>query len=137
MRVQSFSNLLLEYDIIDLVYDDSERTALLENLPFSVIVEGEWTELENLEKWISISLDRSEIKELFHVKTGYDFGFTEYFFADSISMEATIQAIPRIYTLYPHSLTPEQACRSIGYESYEYHDSTDKTAIIFPPDEEK
>ena len=137
MRVQSFDEMLLEYNINKLDTDDQEqRIEKLKNFPFSVIVEGGHRELENLEKWMTFTLEKKMIESLYYGKTGYDFGFAEYFFVDSISMENTIHAVPRIYTIYPHSLTPNKACRSLGYENEEVHDANDKTALIFQPKSE-
>jgi len=132
MRVQSFSEMLLEYGISKLDFDEElSRQEMLAILPFSIIIEGGHMELENFEKWLSMTFSQDAVNYLFYSKTGYDFCFAEYFFDDEKSMIKSTQVIPRIYTQYPHSLTPDKALRSIGYDNEETADPKDKTAIIF------
>src|SRR5688572_9402401 len=132
MRTQSLEEMLREYEKDKLDSDDQEQRAeKLKNFPFSVIVEGGHLELENLEKWMTFAFGNNTIESLYYGKTGYDFGFAEYFFRDSADMENTINTVPRIYTMYPHSLTPNEARKSFGYENEVIHDPKDSTAIIF------
>lgn len=132
MRVQAYRQMLAEYGIEELNSDDkSEREEMLGTYPYSVILEGEFMELDNLNKWIEVHIGPETIKYLFYGKVGYNYVFAEYFFADKPHAEGLAEVIPHIYTLYPHSLTPDKAVRSNGYEELVMYDPQDKSAIVF------
>lgn len=123
--------MLLEYGINQLDPDDeSERQEKLTTLPFSVIVEGSHDELESLEKWMGLTFDKEAVSYLYHGKTGYDFGFAEYFFDDVVKKSTIVDAVPRMYLVWPDPPKPDKVWRSLGYYDEEIADPNDKTAII-------
>jgi hypothetical protein len=116
--------------------DIIRRGKLLAKGLYSVIVETEWMEFDNLKRWMSLNIQATDQEYVSYGKIGYNFGFFEFFFERENDMLRTLEAIPRIYTIYPHSLTPAQPIRSIGYEGEQRHDPNDVTAIIFSPEED-
>jgi len=127
--------MLTEYNITDLDSDDkNEREKILSKLKYSVIVEGDWTEFDNLDKWIKYNLDIETITDLFYGKTDYDYGFREIFFDREDYSTMIINVIPNIYTIYPHSTIPNQMCKSDGYQKNIKYEASFKDAIIFDAD---
>lgn len=116
MRNVSFNEMLLEYGINDLDNHDKEsRDELLLKYPFSLIVELDYMELDNLGIWIKKNLDEdNDLKFLFYGKTDYDFGLAEYFFKEEKSIIKIKKAIPNIYTVYPNSYPPNNISRTNG-----------------------
>ena len=134
MRLRSFTEMLLEYGIDELELDDQfARTEILLKQPYSIIVEGGHMELENLERWIKLNIGDDKVIYLYYGKTGYDFGFAEYFFKDSIGASKTAGVVSNIYTLYPHSLTPDKAFKSVGDDKEVERDLMDENSIVFKP----
>lgn len=135
MRIQSFQEMLLEYGVIDLPSDNKEeRDEILSKYQYSVIVEGEHTEFDNLNKWIRLNIGENSVKFLYFGKTGYDFGFAEYFFYKEEYVKKITRAIPNIYTIYPNSSRPNHTCKSEGYSVSIDYESTNKDAIVYPAD---
>ena len=113
MRTHSFEDMVKEYGSLPLDPDDlNERHEKLSRLKYSVIVEGDFLEYDNAEKWIKDNLKMETIDFVFYGKIGYDYGFIEYFFEkenDSIRLK---KEIPHIYTKYPNG----SHTKSDGYE---------------------
>ncbi|SEW51578.1 hypothetical protein [Chitinophaga arvensicola] len=131
MRIKSFQEMLLEYNISELEPDDNtERKEMLSKYDNSVILEGGFMEFENLDKWIRITLGKNNIMYIFYGKTGYDYGFAEYFFDDAREAQEVTRAIPNIYTLYPKSYKPNHICKSDGYDEEVAYDPENKDAIF-------
>lgn len=134
MRIQTFQELQAEYGKCSrgLDQDDlDQRDVFLATFPFSIIVEGGYLEIENLEKWIGQNLPVS-FESLYFGKTGYDFGFIEYFFPEEESSRKLEQIVPLIFTTYPLAPNPNTVCRSIGYDSEEKYDPSIPGAMVYP-----
>jgi hypothetical protein len=101
MRINTFQNMLTEYGT-DIDPDDlSVRQEKLGKLKYSAIIEGNFLEYDNLEKWIEEN-NFTKIESIFYSKTGYDYGFWEYFFESESDCERFKNKIPDIYTQYPN-----------------------------------
>jgi hypothetical protein len=134
MKLQSFQQMLLEYGITGLESDDkSSRDEMLLLHPHSVILEGGYLELDTLNQWLEVNLGHDSIKWLFYGKTGYDYGFAEYFFTNELDAHKVSRVIPNVYTVYPDSYPPNEISKSNGYDEHIMYDPADKDAIIFGP----
>lgn len=134
MRVRDFIQLEEAYKdtVRGIDPDDIEkRNVLLVKYASSVIVEGVWFELKNLEKWAKENLHETLVDQVWYGKTGYDFGFVEYFFNDQVNAEKFAAVISKIYTTYPNSYPPGEICRSEGYDKHILYDPADLTAIVY------
>ncbi|MNU99118.1 hypothetical protein D3C71_892420 [compost metagenome] len=136
MRVQTFQELESAYQQTSqgLDKDDlNERSAFLKTHPYSVIIEGEYSEFENLNQWISKQINNdSKWKHIYFGKTDYDFGFVEYFLTKEKDMLQLKEIVPFIFTTYPLSLVPNTICRSNGYNLQIDYDSSMEDALIYP-----
>ncbi len=115
MRVQSFKNMESEYktDNVGLEVEDlEERKKLLEKYNYSVIVEGEHSEFENLEKWIEQNIAENGIENIYYGKTGYNFGFAEFFTNEKSHEENLNLVVPCIFTVYPNANPSTIICKS-------------------------
>lgn len=137
MKVQSFQFMQSVYGgNRDLEPDDlEERNKLLAKCKYSVIVEGEHTEFDNLHKWIKQNLGLDSVENIYYGKTGYDYGFAEFFLEDKIHEESLREAIPNIYTTYAFSYPSGGICKSDGSGVNIDYTPADKNAIIYPADE--
>ena len=111
--------------------DIQERNFLMSQHKNSVIVEGEWLEMENLEKWLIENIGESPVTQIWYGKLGYNFGIAEYFFNDERNAEKFAAVVPKIYTTYSQSIPSESICKSEGYEKSIPYDETDSTLIVF------
>lgn len=139
MRTVSLNEILLEYGIDNLDDDDKEsREELLSKYPFSLIVEAEFMELDNLERWIKKNLlVDNDMKFLFYGKTDYNFGFAEYFFKNKNNIDKIQKVIPNIYTVYPNSYPPNNISKTNGKQvSIDLDSNSTKNAIIYYNDDE-
>ena len=134
MRVLNFTELENEYHqtFSSLDTDDiNERNKLLISLPYSVIVECDWLEFENLEKWAKENIDENPLERIGYGKTAYDFGCFEYFFKDERNATNFSKVVPQIFTTYPNSYPPNHICKSDGYDNHIDYDPTDTSSIIY------
>lgn len=134
MRVRTYIELTQAYNFTThgLGADDiTNRNVLLERYNYSVIVEGEYMELENLEKWANENVNEVSVNQIWYGKTDYNFGLVEFFFEKEESANDFSAAAPLIYTTYPHSYPPGLICRSDGENNYVLYDSKEGTAIVF------
>lgn len=123
--------MLSEYGITELDADDEHsRENAMMGCPYTVIVEGEFMEFDNLNVWISTYLGSDKLYSLFYSKTGYDFGFTEYFFTDETDAIKVAEIVPHIYTRYPHANPPDLTVKSNGYNKQVAYDPQDQLAIV-------
>lgn len=131
MKLQSFEQMLLEYGIAELdAGNKRDRNAMLTVNPYSVILEGGYLELDSLNRWIENNLGPECIKWLLYGKTGYDYGFAEYFFNDEFDAAKIARVAPNIYTIYPNSYPPNLIARSNGYTEEIVYDPDDRNAIL-------
>jgi hypothetical protein len=131
MRIHSFQQMLSEYGTTQAeFYDGDNREEMLTTHPYSVILEGGFMELDSLDKWIEINIGPEQINLLFYGKTGYDFGFAEYFFAEEMHAKKVTEIVPRIYTIYPDSYPPNSTEKSNGYNKHIVYDPKDESAIV-------
>ncbi len=130
MRIQSLQEMLIAYEN-NLDADDRDlRVELLSKFKYSVIVEGEYSEFTNLFKWIEINIGENAVKDIFYGKTDYDFGFAEFFLNGKDNEKKLIEAVPRIYTVYPNAYPVKRICRSNGPGTDINYDPADGTAIL-------
>ncbi|MBX7154864.1 MAG: hypothetical protein K1X91_07850 [Bacteriodetes bacterium] len=137
MKVQSFEYMRTIYGgNRDLEPDDlKEREKLLTEYKYSVIVEGEHMEYDNLHKWMKQNIQTEPVEEIHYGKTDYDYGFVEFFLAEKIQEEKLRLAVPNIYTTYPFSNPPGKICKSDGSDKDIEYTPTDKNAIVYSADE--
>jgi hypothetical protein len=116
MKNHSYESMLNEYDNLNIkldLEDVNERKKMISEQRSSLIIEGAWIEFENVEKWIVNNLSEPAINIISYGKTGYDFGFMEYFFDKEEDKKRLENEIPNIYTLYPNGSYE----KSDGYEN--------------------
>ena len=110
MTIRSFEEMLEEYHIEDLDSDDKEeRTKMLSLYKHSVIFEGDFLEIDNIQKWILQHLEINSAPYLFYGKLGYDYGFFEFFFPSQTLANKFAEATPTIFTTYPNGKTLKTA----------------------------
>ncbi len=137
MKIQSFQYMLTVYggnrDIEP--QDLQERKNLLSKFKYSVIVEGDFMEFDNLFKWIKQNIGADSVEDIFYGKTDYDYGFAEFFIAEKKHDEKLRLAVPNIYTVYPAAYPSGMISKSDGNKSFVEYSTSDKNAIIYPIDE--
>ena len=137
MRIQSYQNMESEYKTenggleVDVL---AERKKMIEKNKYSVIVEGEHNEFDNLEKWIRQNLNEHGLETIYYGKTGYDYGFAEYFANEKEHQEKLKFIIPNIFTVYPDAIPSRLIRKSDGYDLTVEYDSSDRNAIVFSAD---
>lgn len=139
MKVQTFlvmqsvynGNRYLEPD------DLEQREKILVHYPYSVIVEGEHNEFDNLRKWIERNISKDGLNEIYYGKIDYDYGFAEFFLSDQSLAEKLTLVVPNIYTTYPHSTLPGKICKSDGTKKWIINTPEDLSAIVYPSQEEQ
>jgi len=117
-------------DLNELKIDYSERNQMLQNYPFSIIIEAGHMELDSLNEWIRLNLNPNALKWLYYGKTGYDYGFIEYFGAKEEEVLKTSKVIHCIYTVYPESSPPNQISRTDGYNNWIDYEAHNKEALV-------
>ena len=137
MRVQSFEYMRTVYGgNRDLEPDDlQEREKLLTEFKYSVIVECEHMEYDNLHKWIKQNIQTEPIKEIYYGKTDYNYGFVEFFLTEKMQEENLRLTVPNIYTTYPFSNPSGKICKSDGSDNEIEYTPRDKNAIVYSIDE--
>lgn len=138
MKVQSFQYMQGEYDTSNRgieIHDLNKRKRLLSKYKYSVIVEGEHNEFDSLDKWIKQNIDETSIENIYYGKTGYDYGFAEFFVTEKCIEEKLRFVIPNIYTIYRDAYPKREICKTNGYGVFNTYDSTNKEAVIYPIDE--
>ena len=115
--------------------DLDDRNKLLTEYKYSVIVEGEHMEFDNLHKWIKQNIDSDKVEDIYYGKTNYDYGFAEFFVSEKIYEEKLSFAVQNIYTVYPDSFPPSKICKTNGSEKDIEYSPSDKNAIVYPADE--
>jgi hypothetical protein len=138
MKVQSFPFMQAAYATNrGLGPDDlEERKQLLTKYKYSVIVECEHLEFDNLNRWIKRNIAPEGVEIIYYGKTDYDYGFAEVFVADREHEEKLRLAVPNIYTTYPGSYPPGKVCKTDGGGAVIEYTPTDRNAIVYPADKE-
>ncbi len=137
MRIETYENMLNQYkkDGLSLKYTIEllqERIEYLSKFSYSVIVEGNHDEFDSLDQWMeNNSWVKDKIKivsfeNLYYGKTGYDYGFGEFFMNDKILFNSLCKAIPNIYTCFPVSIS-----KTDGYGNFIDLDPEYKQALIY------
>ena len=117
MKVSTLSEMIHEYEIRPLDYDDLEkREKLLGRHEYSVIFEGEFMEFDNAVKWLKVELSMETTNYIFYGKLGYDYGFFEFFFSSEIDANKFANILPNIFTKYPNG----SIMKSNGLDNYIY-----------------
>lgn len=129
MKLQSWQQLLFLFNssLLNEGVEESRQT-MLEKFPYSVLVEGLYVETDGLEKWIELNLGPDMIKTIFYIKSGYDYGFSEYFFASQSDAERVRNSVPHIYIQLEDAIG---IFRTDGYETTLFLDPQDTDAIVF------
>ena len=99
MKNSNHQEMLMEYGN-DLDSYKNERELLLSKYKYSIILGGEFIELENLESWIKENIDINEIESIYYDKIDYNYCFVEYFFSSEINALKTQDVIPIIFSTY-------------------------------------
>ena len=133
MRVQSFEYMRTVYGgNRDLEPDDlQEREKLLTEFKYSVIVECEHMEYDNLHKWIKQNIQTEPIKEIYYGKTDYNYGFVEFFLTEKMQEENLRLTVPNIYTTYPFSNPSGKICKSNGSDNKIEYTPREKNTIVY------
>ncbi len=100
MKIHTQTELESAYDIEEGRIGDPKgaRDEILANFPYSVIITGDFFEIENAEKWCA---DNTEgFTSLFYEKTAYDFGYIEFFFKNENDKAKFESAVENIITDY-------------------------------------
>lgn len=135
MRIQSFKNMESEYKTTrrGLESDDlEERKLLLDKYKFSIIVEGEYSEIDNLENWIGQNIREDHFESIYYGKTTYNYGFVEYFFSDKEFGRKLKFIVPNIFTIYPNAYPSQKILKTDGCDNILEFNSSNKDAIILP-----
>lgn len=134
MKVQSFEYMRTFYGgNRDLELDDlEERKKLLSEYKYSVIVECEHLEYDNLHNWIKQNIQTDPVKEIYYGKVDYNYGFVEFFVRGKIQEAKLRLAVPHIYTTYPLSNPPMRILKSDGSNKVIVYNPNDKEAIVYP-----
>ncbi len=130
MKLRLYKELLRELELNELNIDQPERNQMLQNGPFSIIIEAGHMELDSLNEWIRLNLNPNALKWLYYGKTGYDYGFIEYFGANKEDVLKTSKVIHRIFTVFSYSSPPNQISRTDGYNNWIDYEVDDKDAIV-------
>ncbi len=129
--------MLEEYQTGELDSDDlNKREQLKTSFPYTVILEAGFLELDSLNEWIKLNFEENSFEWIFYGKTGYDFGFAEYFGSQESEIKKLKNAIPNIYTTYPDSYPPNQISKTNGYDEWIEYSQEDQNAIIIKMKEE-
>lgn len=129
MRNSSYQEIVLEYGN-NLDSYKNQREQLLSKHKYSIILEGESTELENLEKWISKILDTKTYESIYYDKTDYNYFFVEYFFSNENNALKTQDAIPRIFSTYHNANPLPNVCKTNGKGEFIEHNPKMENVII-------
>lgn len=120
MRNSSYQEILIKYGN-ELDSYRNERAYLLAKYKHSIILEGEFTELENLEKWGKNNLNIERLESIYFNKTDYNYCFVEYFFSTESEALKMQDVIPKIFSTYANVYSAPRICRTNGNgESIEY-----------------
>lgn len=130
--------MLKQYEIEGLDSDDlSNREQLTITLPFTVVLEAEFMELDSLNKWIELNFENDSFEWIFYGKTGYDYGFAEYFTSSKLDIKKLKNTIPKIFTIYPDSYPPNQISKTNGYDEQIKYSEENHDAVIVNIKKEK
>ncbi|MBF4466104.1 hypothetical protein [Flavobacterium sp. LC2016-12] len=120
MRNSSYQEILIKYGN-ELDSYRNEREYLLSKYKHSIILEGEFTELENLEKWAKKNLNIETLESIYFNKTDYNYCFAEYFFSTESEALKMQDVIPKIFSTYANVYSSPRIFRTNGNgESIEY-----------------
>ena len=129
MRNSSYKEMLTEYGN-DFDSYKNEREQLLSKYKYSIILEGEFTELENLEKWIAENIDNETLKSIYYDKTDYNYCFVEYFFPKESYALKIQNVIPKIFSTYPNTYPSPSIFRTNGSREFIEYNSKMENVII-------
>lgn len=135
MKVQSFEYMRTVYGgNRDLESEDlAERSKLLSQYKYSVIIEGSHVEFDNLNSWVKENISAEPLKEIYYGKTDYDYGFAEFFVNEKSHEEKLKFAAKNIYTTWQNGTISKSDGTSISDVPYS---PDDKDAIVYPAEED-
>lgn len=132
MKLRNFDELILAYKDNSGWDINYERDIFLSQNPYSIILEGDQMELENLDKFIIQKFGFENLISIIYDKIHYNYHFAEYFFKSNLNALEVEFSIPKIYTTYPNSYPPNKILKSNTFEEIiEYNPDLDENAIIF------
>lgn len=129
MRNSSYQEIVIEYGN-DLDSYKKEREKSLSIYKYSIIFEGEFTELENIEKWVKKNTDIEVLESIYYDKTDYNYCFVEYFFSLEEQAIKIQDVIPRIFSTYPNAYPSPSICKTNGNGEFIEYNSKMLDAII-------
>lgn len=132
MKLINYTQLLKEYNgFYDLSKNElPQRENVLNQKPFSVILEGEHNEFDSLDAWIRSNIHDKELEFIYYGKTDYDYGCAEYFSSKESDINKLKKVIPNIYTLYPDAKPSIQISKTDGSGKWIEYNLKDKYGII-------
>jgi hypothetical protein len=116
------------------VDDLQERKILRAKYKFSIIVIGDYSELDNLENWSRQNIRKNDFENIYYGKTEYNYGFAEYFVNEKELEERLKFIIPNIFTIYPNANPSQEISRTEGYDIILKYDSSNENGIVLPND---
>lgn len=118
MRESTYETCVKTYSEFGLWEEDvnKQRSKKFESLPFSVVAEGAFPELDMADEWLLKHVgDESENtwQRIWYGKFDYDYGFTEYFLKDETTRQKFVDEIPHFY-----GVGPDGKWKTDGHENY-------------------
>lgn len=129
MKNSTYREMLIEYGN-DLDSYKDERELLLSKYNYSIILEGEFTELENLETWIKENIDTNEIESIYYDKIDYNYCFVEYFFSLENHALLTQDVVPRIFSTYQNIQNSPNIFKTYGVGKFIEYDNSIQNVIV-------
>ena len=129
MRNSSYKEMLRDYEG-NLIDYKGQREQLLSQHKYSIILEGEYLEFDNLEKWIENQSGFKKPKSIYYDKIDYNYGYVEFFFLTEKQALEIREVIPRIFTTYPNAYPSPSISRTNGLGEFIEYDSSVIDAIV-------
>lgn len=80
--------------------EENKRQSELKVFPYSVIVEGDYSEVEMAQDWCSQNIgEKGKVwSDIWYGKIDYDYGFQEFFFETEENREKFANSVPTFYS---------------------------------------
>jgi hypothetical protein len=130
MRIRNYDQLILDYGLFLESESIECREMNIQKFRYSIIVEGNYHEIENIESWIKTNFNETEFEKIGYGKIAYDHGYVEYFFDNDKLFFKLEKVVPKIYTTYRNAIPKEIISKSEGWDNQIIYDSIDDEAII-------
>lgn len=115
MKINSYSECKKNYGNEWDKEDGIKRQKIIKSFPYPFIAEGVYLEYETASKWCLKKFGAKEAKwtDLWYGKTGYDYGFWEFFFKNEQDAESFKKAVNDFYVE-----TAKGKWKTEGYNKY-------------------